>query len=85
MSNAAEGRTSYAVEVIADNSGEWVGNGLRFATQSEAEAYACDLAYRWTLVRETRVVACDDAVNSEWTHHLVHLKRGPINDTHVTD
>ena len=45
----------YKVEVIADNSGEWVGNGLRFSTRDEAETYARDLAWRWTLVREWRV------------------------------
>lgn len=46
----------YKVEVIADSSGKWAGNGLRFDTQQEAEAYALDLQYRWTAVREWRVV-----------------------------
>lgn len=53
---------SYKVEVIADSSGTWAGNGLRFATEEEAAAYAVDLASRWTLVRETRVVPSDDPV-----------------------
>lgn len=57
---------SYKTEVIADNTGNWVGNGLRFATNPEAEAYVSDLSYRWTSVRETRVVKCDDEVNYEW-------------------
>lgn len=39
---------SFAAEVIADNSGKWVGNGLRFATKDEAEKYAVDLMWRWT-------------------------------------
>ena len=47
---------AFKVEVIADNSGQWVGNGLTFPTQSEAQSYANDLAMRWTLVRDWRVV-----------------------------
>lgn len=50
----SEGR--YKVEVIADSSGEWCGNGMRFATVEEATAYGTNLAWRWTLVREFRVV-----------------------------
>lgn len=46
----------YKVEVIADSSGKWCGNGLTFDTKEAAEAYAENLAYRWTLVREWRVV-----------------------------
>jgi hypothetical protein len=54
---------SYAVEVIADRSGKWVGNGLRFATRKEAKAYGADLASRWTLVEKWRVVGTQDEVN----------------------
>lgn len=54
---------SYAPEVIADGSGKWCGNGLRFATYVEALASVRDLARRWVLVREMRVVGSDDAVN----------------------
>jgi hypothetical protein len=50
----------YRVEVIADNSGEFVSNGLRFPTVDEAQAYATGLALRWTLVREWRVMAAGD-------------------------
>ncbi|MHC4179458.1 MAG: hypothetical protein ACYSWU_18250 [Planctomycetota bacterium] len=46
----------YFVEVKADDSGRWCGNGLTFATIPEAEAYAKDLTSRWTAVREWRVV-----------------------------
>ena len=46
----------YKVEVLADSSGKWVPNDLRFATTEEAKAYALDLAIRWTLVRDWRVV-----------------------------
>lgn len=49
-------RTWYRVEVVADTPGEWVGNGLTFATREQAEEYARDLASRWTAVRKRRVV-----------------------------
>lgn len=54
---------SFAPEVIADSSGKWAGNGLRFATREEAEIWVKDLSWRWTLVRETRVVESGDPVN----------------------
>ena len=57
---------SYKAEVIADSSGEWTSNALRFATREEAEAYVFDLAMRWTLVRETRVVESSDPVNHSY-------------------
>ena len=53
-------------EVVADNTGEWVGNGLRFATKEEAEANVLNLAMRWTAVRETRAVEVDEPVNYRW-------------------
>jgi hypothetical protein len=56
---------SYRPEFIADSSGTWAGNALRFATPEEAQTYAADLAHRWTLVRETRVVPSDDPVTYE--------------------
>ena len=56
---------SYKAEVIADSSGTWCGNGLRFATEAEAQAYVKDLEWRWTSVRETRVVPCDDPVTEK--------------------
>lgn len=54
---------SYKAEVIADSSGKWCGNGLRFETEQEAYEYSKDLEWRWTAVRETRVVMSDDPVN----------------------
>lgn len=54
---------SWKAEVIADNSGQWVGNGLTFATYSEACCYAFDLASRWTAVRDTRIVEVDVPVS----------------------
>lgn len=57
---------SWAPEVIADDSGKWYGNALRFATKEEAEANVADLYRRWLLVRETRVVESDEPVNYAW-------------------
>jgi hypothetical protein len=54
---------SFKPEVIADSSGKWCGNGLRFATKEEAEANVFDLSMRWILVRDTRVVESNDPVN----------------------
>jgi len=45
---------SYKAEVIADSSGQWCGNALRFATRKEAEDNVADLMMRWLAVRETR-------------------------------
>jgi hypothetical protein len=59
---------SYKAEVIADSSGQWVSNALRFESEQEALAYGKDLAWRWTLVREMRVVASDDAPNCVWAN-----------------
>lgn len=57
---------SYAPEVIADSSGKWAGNALRFATQEEAEANVRDLFGRWMAVKETRVVPSEDEPNYRW-------------------
>jgi hypothetical protein len=58
---------SFKPEVIADPSGQWVGNMLRFATYQEAADNVQDLAYRWTLVTAYRVVESEDPVN--YTYH----------------
>ncbi|HUW57384.1 MAG TPA: hypothetical protein VMZ92_12175 [Planctomycetota bacterium] len=58
---------SYSPEVIADDSGKFCGNGLRFATQKEAEVWVRDLSMRWLSVRETRVVESEDPVNTSMT------------------
>lgn len=63
-------------EVIADSSGKWTGNALRFATKAEAEQYVADLSMRWMAVRETRVVECEDAVN----YAIVENKLEAVNN-----
>jgi len=63
---------SWKPEVIADNSGQWCGNQLRFATREEAEANVYDLSMRWFAVRKTRVVESDEPVN--YTYHDRQLR-----------
>src|SRR5580765_889309 len=63
---------SYKPEVIADSSGKWCDNGLRFATKVEAELNVADLMNRWYAVRETRVVESDEPVN--YTYHNGQLR-----------
>jgi hypothetical protein len=58
-----EGVRSWVPEVIADDSGKWCGNALRFAKKEDAEAWVKDLSYRWILVRDTRVVPSTDEPN----------------------
>jgi hypothetical protein len=66
---------SFKAEVVADDTGTWSGNALRFATPEEASAYAHDLMIRWFAVRDTRVVECDDLVNYRYDDHkLVEVK-----------
>jgi hypothetical protein len=62
---------SFKAEVIADSSGEWVSNALRFSTVAEARSYVEDLQWRWTAVRDTRTMPSDDAVNSAWINGLL--------------
>lgn len=61
---------SFAPEVIADESGEWTGNSLRFATREEAERSVADLERRWILVTDTRVVESTDEPNYRWDNEL---------------
>ncbi len=57
---------SWKPEVIADSSGKWCGNALRFATEQEAKDNVRALEWKWTSVRDTRVVECDDPVTHAW-------------------
>jgi hypothetical protein len=62
MDGMIYGLKSWKAEVIADSSGKWCGNALRFATREGAEVYALDLFSRWTAVKEWRVVESTDPV-----------------------
>jgi hypothetical protein len=53
----------WKVEVIVDDSGEWEGDPLRFETEQEALAYARNLEFRWSAVREKRIVKSQDTAN----------------------
>ena len=57
---------SWKAEVVTEAGGNFAGNAVRFATAKEAEEYVADLAFRWILVRATRVVPSDDPVNYRW-------------------
>lgn len=57
---------SYAPEVQCDDSGKWYGNALRFPSELEAQKNVRDLAARWMLVHNTRVVPSDDPPNYRW-------------------
>jgi len=57
---------SWAPQATAE-SGQWVGNGLRFATREEAEAYVAGLSSG----RNTRVVESSDPVNYRWENGRV--------------
>jgi hypothetical protein len=67
---------SFKPEVIADNTGKWAGNALRFATEAEARANVADLARRWTAVREWRVVESGDPVS----HAYVEGRTLPLSE-----
>lgn len=60
---------SWRPEVIADSSGQWTPNGLRFATEEEAKNYADDLGWRWTAVTATRAAPSDEPVNYAYINH----------------
>jgi hypothetical protein len=60
---------SFKPEVVADSSGQWCGNALRFATREEAEANVQDLMMRWFAVRDIRLVECGAPVNYSYIDH----------------
>ena len=57
---------SYAYEVVADETGKFYGNAVRFATHQEAKDAAYSKAMAWTLVTDWRVVESADPVNYSW-------------------
>jgi hypothetical protein len=60
---------SFKPEVQTGPDPKFYGNNLRFMTREEAERNVYDLMMRWYLVRETRVVECDDPPNYMWVGH----------------
>jgi len=63
---AGEAGMSWMIEVVMDDSGEWEGDPWRFETEHEALAYARDLEFRCSSVRDKRVVKSEDPVNQTW-------------------
>jgi hypothetical protein len=72
---------SFKAEVIADRTGEWCANALRFATREEADAYVRDLSCRWTAVQSTRVIESSDNVNAAFTGGRIQMVDGGQNAT----
>jgi hypothetical protein len=71
-----ENGMSWKVEVIMDDTGEWEGDTLRFVSEQEALAYARDLEFRCSAVREKRIRRSEDPANHRWTTRgvrLIHL------------
>ncbi len=54
---------SFKAGVKTPGDRDWVSNGLRFRTQGAAEAYAIDLASRWTAVSDWTVLPSDEEPN----------------------
>jgi hypothetical protein len=63
---AGEAVMSWKIEVVVDDSGEWEGDPWRFETEHEALSYARDLEFRWSAVRDKRVMKSEDPVNQSW-------------------
>jgi hypothetical protein len=60
---------SFAPEVRTTDNGPFAGNGLRFATEAEAQKWLDDLIMRWYAVTDTRVVESTDPVNYKITEN----------------
>ena len=56
---------SWAPEVLC--SGTWTPNGVRFATEAEAEQWGRDLLMRWFVPTDSRAVQSTDVVNYAYT------------------
>ena len=48
--------SKFKIEVIADSSGKWAGNAMKYDSFNAAKDAAVDLAMRWLSVRKARVV-----------------------------
>ena len=59
---------SWKPEVIADTSGKFVGNSLRFETKAEAMANAYDLMSRWSAVVMIRAITSGDPVSHRYVN-----------------
>jgi hypothetical protein len=75
---------SFKAEVITNTAGDWVSNRLRFNTLDEASEYVRDLAKRWTMVTDMRVVASSDPATYRYINGellaIVKLREHPLED-----
>lgn len=62
---------SFRPQVIADSSGQWSSNALFFASYEEAESYVRDLAARWILVTDTRVIESAHPANWQYVNRTL--------------
>lgn len=69
---------SYAPMVRTTDGGPFAGNGLRFATREEAQAWLDDLVMRWYAVTDVRVDESTDPVNYT-------LKNGLLEEVQQSD
>ena len=70
---------SWQAEMNPYSDNKYYPNAIRLPTREEAEAYACDLALRWTAVHEWRVTPSSDAPNYQWVDFkLVPIKPGDV-------
>jgi hypothetical protein len=76
LENAGGERKASYSGLIADKTGEFRGNGLRFATSVEAGAHVFDLTLRKTAVYNGRIVECNELVNAKWTENGVVASAG---------
>ncbi len=58
----------YSVEVQADSTGTWAGNGKQFDTEEKDTTYALDLYMRWTSVRKWRIVEAERSEGEDDEH-----------------
>jgi hypothetical protein len=71
--------TTFALQVVADSSGEWVGNQHRLPTLDLALQYGRDLAARWTAVRKWRVMkVLSDSKKSLGQTEIVYICLGEL-------
>lgn len=72
---------SWKAEFQTHNDQGWHTNSVRLATKEEAEWSAQDIAHRWLLVSDWRVVECDDPVNWEVINNELRLVRNTNEET----
>ena len=74
---------SFAPQVRVYGETKFVGNALRFATETEAKQQVHDLSMRWLLVEETRVVPSADPVTCRWIFQHSRVEMLPVRADQV--